>query len=200
MPTDYAGTNTFPAEYEIPSDGDLPDAASLAPSLTALGDRTVYLKDKTDDLDPRVDTLESYARLVKLVSDEDDDWAGEIGTEGWGVPSPSTPSAGYYIDVTGCQVGDKLIIEFSTTAGSLVEVQGSLALWANEDGGSFSQLPGSQTGLVALTTFNWQVSLRAVMTIATAGTVRVQLRGILVDDTNPISLAGIQKTVTVVRP
>lgn len=45
MPTPYAGNPaTFPASYNIPSDGDPADAASVNAAFEALGDRTAWLK------------------------------------------------------------------------------------------------------------------------------------------------------------
>lgn len=43
MPTPYSGTNVYPTSYDIPSDGDARDAASVNVGLEALGDRTTYL-------------------------------------------------------------------------------------------------------------------------------------------------------------
>lgn len=43
MSAPYAGTNTYPATYDIPADGDARTAASVNTGLQALGDRTTYL-------------------------------------------------------------------------------------------------------------------------------------------------------------
>lgn len=47
MPDVYAGADVFPTDYEIPADGDARDAASVNTALSALGDRTYWLQNRT---------------------------------------------------------------------------------------------------------------------------------------------------------
>lgn len=46
MPTAYAGTDTYPATFDIPSGGDTRNAASVNTALEALGNRTKWLKNR----------------------------------------------------------------------------------------------------------------------------------------------------------
>lgn len=46
MPTPYSGADAFPASYNIPSDGDTRNVASVNVALEALGDRTAYLHNR----------------------------------------------------------------------------------------------------------------------------------------------------------
>jgi hypothetical protein len=47
MSSTYAGANTFPATITVLDDGDAANAASVAPALEGLADRTAYLQTRT---------------------------------------------------------------------------------------------------------------------------------------------------------
>lgn len=97
MPTIYSGNDTFPASSNIPSGGDLRNASSVNTPLEALFDRTVWLKNRSNELFQYVNSTEASGATALL---ETFTYAGTSGA--W------TKSGIIKVDVPGCVAFDQL--------------------------------------------------------------------------------------------
>lgn len=84
MPTPYSGVDNFPTSYNIPSDGDTRNAASVDVALEALGDRTTWLKNRVGD---------HFLRSINYANFDDTAWPPTLQ---W----TSSASAGSFTHVT----------------------------------------------------------------------------------------------------
>jgi len=121
MPTAYAGTNTYPATFDIPADTDQRNAASVGVGLEALGDRTAYLKARLG------------AEWIAEVDADEEKALSTLATSVAAAYPGATPNAASYTlpMLTDIQAGD--VIEISgmvhlanSVAGTTVYVRPSM--------------------------------------------------------------------------
>lgn len=168
MPSDYAGTDAFPAAIELPSDGDPRSAASVAAPLEALADRTAWLARRRVTLVDRL-AWEDAAPLHEFTATFFDGF-----TNGW-------------IDVPDCLADDVILVDlsFQTILGTTA-TSGEVRLSARDAWTGVETL-GPITG--ARTTFSAYVisgspllllnsaHLSASWTVADPGTTRIAIEG-----------------------
>lgn len=131
MPNDYAPSPVIPGHITEPSDGDPENAASVDGALEALADGEAYLLNKGDK------QLQAHA----------DNSNGSVITPAW-----LTSSFAYNGDDAHCKLtfanakqNDLIKIDFSAYA-TTTETLGNnshLAVFASENGGSFTQVDGA---------------------------------------------------------
>ena len=152
MPSPYSGADNFPASYNIPSDGDPRDAASVNVALEALGDRTTYLNNRKG-----VDFLRTldYASTDDTAFPPTVQWTSNgLGTftlvTGLTVVSATVPSPG---------TTDRLFFDacftVSTNEGDSVQSGQAHFEWQYKIGsGSYTRVPGTRVHVYAITTGN----------------------------------------------
>ena len=163
-PIDYAGVSTtFHANIPIPVDGDRASEKIFGATFRKNADRTAYLN----------------RRLPRVYSDYHD--AG-TSTAIWLYDNSetldSTVPDGFYVDVTGCAVGDKVHVDMSSAyerAGSSLTVDFNAYIDVIDQGQAQAHVSGAHwastdhTGLGSLVL---PLSLSGVHTVAAAGTSR----------------------------
>lgn len=67
MGSQYAGAPVYPSDFTIPDDGDPQNASTMNVALEAIGDRTAYMKVRTDRIEP----LPNIATLAAIPAPAD---------------------------------------------------------------------------------------------------------------------------------
>jgi hypothetical protein len=185
MPSPYFGANVFPASYNIPSDGDDRDAASVNVGLEALGDRTQWLLQHA----LQSGAYYSYRTPADATSDADPGIAETLLYTTYGATWTASPTI--KVDVPSCLPGD--LLDISLHMGAVSRAGGAAAagtgqaflqLYVIEDYGGAGVLQRLKSSLSWWREANVasgdggenSFAISGLRLVGTAGTARVGLR------------------------
>jgi hypothetical protein len=167
MSSVYAGTATAPVSITIPDDGDAAAASSVNTPLQAHQDFIVYLQGK-------IPIVYDNGIVQFTAITQDAAW--------------ETPGSGANVDVLNCAVGDTIVISggFNVKNDEATTVGHQMRAVAIDDQAGLTTGPttvvisGARAwcGPDPLTQYS-QVTVVGEHTVATAGTTRIQLQGLV---------------------
>lgn len=167
MSNPYAGADTFPATIPVLDDGDPPVAATWAPALEGLADRTVFLYEALSGSDLHQVEVEDTVPGTHVVVDSFTLLTFEEGT--------------VFLDVSDCEVGDVFVVDAHFMAEASASV-GLVRLYRREDQTSAdvkTSMNETHKRVFSAHAAATDYSMHTSFTIANAGTCRVGIEGSL---------------------
>jgi len=192
MSSQYAGDDLFPTDYAIPADSDSRDATSVNVALEALGDRTKYLHNRTDDA-WRIVAHDSVA-----LGGAPAEYRTLTETTAWTLLTDfADPAIVYFSDL---KAGDVITVWFAAPLYILspktltVEFLGKIDI-----GEGYAQMPGmyaltSKKELAEIQSAETSVAMNGQYRLAddaTAVTIRIEMK---------LNLSEAGSTITVYKP